>query len=104
MHQIKKIYNLWKVKGKSIRSISLITNIPKSTISDYISRFNVRKISFAAISEKTEGELHNILFTPRKSNRKDGKRAKPDFSKMYKEKGKKVTRFSQNGLSGHFEI
>ena len=85
MHQIKKIYNLWKVKGKSIRSISLITNIPKSTISDYISRFNVRKISFAAISEKTEGELHNILFTPRKSNRKDGKRAKPDFSKMYKE-------------------
>jgi transposase len=93
MRDIKKIKKLYHA-GLSRRMIGRSMKKPKSTISDYIARFNKSGLTLEELDTRTAEEIYNILF-PAESRRPKQRLDKitPDFHKIHLElKRKYVTR------------
>ena len=93
MRDIKRIIQLYKA-GLSRRLIGKTLNKPKSTISDYITRFNTSGLTMNELETKTADEIYNVLF-PEGSQRTKQRLGKiaPDFNQIHLELKKKyVTR------------
>ncbi len=93
MRDIERILKLYQA-GLSRRLIGKIVNKPKSTISDYISRFNKSGLTVQELQTKTAEEIYNVLF-PEESSRPKQRSGKitPDFNQIHLELKKKyVTR------------
>ena len=93
MRDIKRIIQLYNA-GLSRRLIGQTLKKPKSTISDYIARFNKSGLTLNELETKTSDEVYSALF-PEESHRpkqRSGKIA-PDFTQIHLELKKKyVTR------------
>jgi transposase len=89
MRDIKRIIQLYKA-GLSYRLIGASLNKPKSTISDYIIRFNTSGLSADDLETKTADEIYSVLF-PAESNKPKQRLEKfaPDFNQIDLELKKK---------------
>ena len=93
MRDIKNIIKLYHA-GLSRRLIGKTLNKPKSTVSDYIARFEASRLSREELESKTSEEIYKALF-PEESRRPKQRlnKAVPDFFQMHLELKKKyVTR------------
>jgi len=93
LRDIKKILKLYKA-GLSFREIGKSIKKPKSTIADYVSRFNNSGLTFEQLEQKSENEIYSALF-PEESKKRKLRLHKimPDFNKMHLELKKKyITR------------
>ncbi|MBD3378148.1 IS21 family transposase [candidate division KSB1 bacterium] len=93
MRDIKKIIKLYHA-GLSRRLIGTTLNKPKSTVSDYITRFEKSDLGRDDLESKTSAEIYRALF-PDDSLRPKQRLTKvlPDFKKMHQELKKKyITR------------
>jgi len=93
MRDIKKIIKLHKA-GLSHRMIGKALGKPKSTVSDYIARFNASGLTLTELETKPADQLYNDLF-PEESRRSAhrGGKVMPDFHYIHLELKKKyITR------------
>jgi transposase len=93
MRDIKRIIQLYKA-GLSRRLIGKALGKPKSTVSDYIVRFNASGLAMSELETKTSDEIYHLLF-PEESHRMKQRSGKimPDFHQIHLELKKKyVTR------------
>jgi transposase len=86
MSDFKKIYKNY-IDGYSLREISSQMSIPKSTVSDYISRISSLGLSYEEISQINESDLYNLLFSNEKKEIHHDKL--PDFKQIHNELGNK---------------
>ncbi len=93
MRDIKKIIQLYTA-GLSRRLIGKTLGKPKSTVSDYITRFNTSGLTLNDLESRPSDEIYNLLF-PEESHRTTQRSGKvmPDFDQIHLELKKKyVTR------------
>ena len=85
MRDIKRIIQLYNA-GLSRRLIGQTLKKPKSTISDYIARFNKSGLTLNDLETKTTDQVYNALF-PEESNRSKQRSGKitPDFNRIHLE-------------------
>ncbi|MBN2436336.1 MAG: IS21 family transposase [Spirochaetes bacterium] len=81
LRDIKKIIQLYYKADLSCRVIAKALNKPKSTISDYINRFNRSGLTIEELETKTADEIYSLLF-PSDSNKPKKRVYKimPDFN------------------------
>jgi len=94
LRDIKRILQLKHKTNLSVRLIGKSLNKPKSTVSDYIERFNKSGLTLEDFDTKTADEIYNALFPeePKKPKQRLRK-ILPDFTKIDLELKKKyVTR------------
>ena len=90
MNKIRKVIELNSKTSLSIRDIERATQLPSSTVNDYLKRFKKSEISLEQLSELSESEIYQKLFPGQQKKR--GK-IKPDFAKINRELRKKhITR------------
>ena len=94
MREIKKILSLYRQTDLSSRAIAKALTKPKSTVCDYIHRFNKSGLTSEDLSDKSDEQIYHALFPEeKKSNNQAGKNVLPDFSAIHLELKKKyVTR------------
>ena len=93
MRDIKRIIQLYKA-GLSCRLIGKALGKPKSTVSDYITRFSKSGLTLNDLETKASDEIYNLLFPEenRRTKQRSGK-VMPDFHQIHLELKKKyVTR------------
>lgn len=66
METIKQILRLKKVVNLSTRNIAKVTNTPKSTVLDYIRRFEKTNLTYNDIEPLADSEIHQALFPDKK--------------------------------------
>ena len=90
MRKIKKVIELYCNTSLSNRDIERASQLPSSTVNDYIKRFKGSTLTFSELSDLSESEVYQRLFSePAKSRGK----IKPDFAKINRELRKKnITR------------
>lgn len=90
LRDVKKIIQLYYLAKLSFRAIGKSLNTPKSTIADYINRFNKSGLTLTDLDSWTEDEIYQALF-PDGSKRTKQRLHKilPDWSKMHLELKKK---------------
>lgn len=90
MRKIKKVIELYCNTSLSNRDIERASQLPSSTVNDYIKRFKGSTLTFSELSDLSESEVYQKLFSePVKSRGK----TKPDFAKINRELRKKnITR------------
>ena len=90
MRKIKKVIELYCNTSLSNRDIERASQLPSSTVNDYIKRFKDSKLTFVELSDLSESEVYQRLFSEPVKPR--GK-TKPDFAKINRELRKKnITR------------
>jgi len=90
MRKIKKVIELYCNTSLSNRDIERASQLPSSTVNDYIKRFKDSKLTFVELSDLNESEVYQKLFSEPVKQR--GK-IKPDFAKINCELRKKnITR------------
>jgi transposase len=90
MRKIKKVIELYCNTSLSNRDIERASQLPSSTVNDYIKRFKDSKLTFVELSDLNESEVYQKLFSEPVKQR--GK-IKPDFAKINRELRKKnITR------------
>jgi transposase len=90
MRKIKKVIELYCNTSLSNRDIERASQLPRSTVNDYIKRFKDSKLIFDELSELSESEVYQKLFCEPVKQR--GK-TKPDFAKINRElRRKNITR------------
>ena len=90
MRKIKKVIELYCNTSLSNRDIERASQLPSSTVNDYIKRFKDSKLTFVELSDLSESEVYQRLFSEPVKQR--GK-TKPDFAKINRELRKKnITR------------
>ena len=62
MRKIKKILSLYKQTDLSSRAIAKALSKPKSTVCDYIHRFNKSGLTSEDLSDKSDEQLYHALF------------------------------------------
>jgi transposase len=93
LREIVKIIKLYK-SGLSYRDIEKSIKKPKSTVADYVARFNKSGLTLEDLNTQPDDEIYSLLF-PEESKRSKHQLRKllPDFAKMHLELKKKyVTR------------
>jgi transposase len=90
LRDIKKIIRLYYLTKLSFRAIGKSLNTPKSTIADYINRFNKSGLSLLDLDSRTEDDIYQALF-PDESKRPAQRLHKmlPDWVQMHLELKKK---------------
>jgi len=84
MRKIKKVIELYCNTSLSNRDIERASQLPSSTVNDYIKRFTGSTLTFSELSDLSESEVYQRLFSePVKSRGK----TKPDFAKINWELG-----------------
>jgi len=90
MRYIKKIIKLHTTASLSTRDISRVVRLPKSTVTDYISRFKSSALSEEELNALNDSQIYQKLFS--QPPRLRGK-VRPDFAYIHNELKKKgVTR------------
>ena len=90
MRKIKKVIELYCNTSLSNRDIERASQLPSSTVNDYIKRFKGSTLTFSELSDLNESEVYQKLFSEPVKPR--GK-TKPDFAKINQELRKKnITR------------
>jgi transposase len=90
MRKIKKVIELYCNTSLSNRDIERASQLPSSTVNDYIKRFKDSTLTFSELSDLSESEVYQKLFSEPVKQR--GK-TKPDFAKINRELRKKnITR------------
>jgi transposase len=90
MRKIKKVIELYCNTSLSNRDIERASQLPSSTVNDYIKRFKDSNLTFSELSDLSESEVYHKLFSEPVKPR--GK-IKPDFAKINRELRKKnITR------------
>ena len=90
MRKIKKVIELYCNTSLSNRDIERASQLPSSTVNDYIKRFKDSTLTFSELSDLNESEVYQRLFSEPVKPR--GK-TKPDFAKINRELRKKnITR------------
>ena len=90
MRKIKKVIELYCNTSLSNRDIQRASQLPSSTVNDYIKRFKDSKLTFVELPDLNESEVYQRLFSEPVIKR--GK-IKPDFAKINCELRKKhITR------------
>ncbi|MCK5723684.1 MAG: transposase [Gammaproteobacteria bacterium] len=90
MRKIKKVIELYCNTSLSNRDIERASQLPSSTVNDYIKRFKDSTLTFSELSDLNESEVYQRLFSEPVNTR--GK-IKPDFAKINRELRKKnITR------------
>ncbi len=90
MRKIKKVIELYCNTSLSNRDIERASQLPSSTVNDYIKRFKGSTLTFSELSDLNESEVYQRLFSEPVKPR--GK-IKPDFAKINRELRKKnITR------------
>ncbi len=90
MRRIKKVIELYCNTSLSNRDIERASQLPSSTVNDYIKRFKGSTLTFSELSDLSESEVYQKLFSEPVKQR--GK-TKPDFAKINRELRKKnITR------------
>jgi len=90
MRKIKKVIELYCNTSLSNRDIERASQLPSSTVNDYIKRFKDSDITFDELSDLSESQIYQKLFSEPVKPR--GK-TKPDFAKINRELRKKnITR------------
>ena len=62
LKQVKKIICLKHTSGLSIREISRVVSVPRSTVSDYLKRFAASGLKVRDLSVLTSEEIYAKLF------------------------------------------
>ena len=90
MRKIKKVIELYNNSSLSIRELERATQLARSTVNDYISRYKASNKSYAELKELSDLEIYQLLFPNFKQ--KTGK-IRPDYYYVNNElKKKHVTR------------
>ena len=90
MRKIKKVIELYCNTSLSNRDIERASQLPSSTVNDYIKRFKGSTLTFSELSDLNESEVYQKLFS--EPVKQKGK-TKPDFAKINRELRKKnITR------------
>jgi len=93
MRSIKKIIYLSYQSQLSVREISGALAIPKSTVSDYLHRFQESGLSLSDLEEKDSEALYALLFPKPPEKVAAPRKPLPDFIQIHQElKRKHVTR------------
>jgi len=98
MKQVRDVLQLHSIMKLSLRRIQGATNVAKSTISDYIKRFNTSGLSIEQINILDDDTLKLKLF-PETSSIVISKKAMPDMNYLYQEmKRRKKTKVTMQLL------
>jgi len=90
LRYIKKILQLYYSANLSMRQIGNSLNKPKSTVSDYIMRFNRSCLTIEDLNAKTADEIYNALFPEEsKKPKQRSRKILPDFNAIHLELKKK---------------
>ena len=90
MRHIRKIIELYELTGLSVRQIKDALNLPRSTVSDYLTAFKACDLTVDLIQSLNDDQIYTALFGEKT---KSSARPLPDFAKMNTElKKKHVTR------------
>ena len=90
MKHIRKIIELSELTGLSVRQIKDALNLPKSTVSDYLTAYKASDLTVDLIQYLNDDQIYTALFGDKT---KGSARPLPDFAKMNTElKKKHVTR------------
>jgi len=93
MRSIKKIIYLSYQSQLSVREISGALDIPKSTVSDYLHRFQESGLNLSDLEEKDSEALYALLFPKPPEKVAAPRKSLPDFIQIHQElKRKHVTR------------
>jgi len=84
MKQVRDVLQLYSVMNLSLRRIQGATNVAKSTISDYIKRYNNSGLNIKQINILDDDALKLKLF-PESSSGVASKKAMPDMNYLHKE-------------------
>jgi transposase len=84
MKQVRDVLELYSVMNLSLRRIQGATNVAKSTISDYIKRYNNSGLNIKQINILDDDALKLKLF-PESSSGVISKKAMPDMNYLHKE-------------------
>ena len=85
MRKIKEVLRLKHEKKLSNRQIAKICNISRPTVSDYLRRFQVAKISYPLSEDVSDTKLEQLLFPPQNTLPPSDARKAPDWEYIHKE-------------------
>ena len=85
MRKIKEVLRLKHEKKLSNRQIAKICNISRPTVSDYLRRSKVAKISYPLSEEISDTKLENLLFPAQSTLASPDNRKTPDWEYIHKE-------------------
>ena len=63
MRKIKKVIELYSNTSLSNRDIERASQLPSSTVNDYIKRFKGSTLTFSELSDLNESEVYQKLFS-----------------------------------------
>ena len=63
MRYVRRIITLHHRSGLAYRQIGKALGVPRSTVSDYIRRFKRSHLTLKDLKDKTDQEIHRILFS-----------------------------------------
>ncbi len=93
MRYVRRIITLHHRSGLAYRQIGKALGVPRSTVSDYIRRFKRSHLTLKDLKDKTDQELHRILFSDELKRTRGGTKPFLDFASIHQElKRKHVTR------------
>jgi len=79
MRHIRKIIELHELTGLSVRQIKDALNLPKSTVSDYLTAFKASDLTREQLKSLNDDQIYTALFGEKP---KGSARPLPDFAKM----------------------